>query len=372
MRLFWIGCWLAGSLISSTLAYAQGDWAIYEIFSRYAPSVYSVSVEIPKNVILERYEQSVDRLKMYQDGLNDLITDASKTELNYNQFETWFGQWERQLDTIKNQMLRNNRFRGAAFAINPHHLVTLSTVVKSATLGGEISIIDDYDRALKVDIKGIDSMTGIAVLKVRDATFSKYVPLESTNTMLPVASYIMTIQRPYDLPATPTSGMIGGYYRRLNLFELERYIQTDIQLYPGNEGAPVFSPSGQLIGMLATDFNIGRWPSVTFVIPSDIVADSAKEIIKNGKRERGWIPGLELKQGLGGILVKDIDPHSLAAKSGLQKNDLIIKVDGEREHQVWNFVYHILDTKPNEKVELEIQRGEKRFMLAVETQKKLH
>ncbi|MEW6238707.1 MAG: S1C family serine protease [Candidatus Omnitrophota bacterium] len=364
-RFHGLGLWVTGLCGYAAAAAAQGDWAVYETYSRFSPAIYSVSVEIPKDVILDRYEQSLGRLRNYQEGFNNLVSGTTKPVMGINQFETWFNQWERQLESLKNQMLKNNRFRGAAFAVDPHHLVTLSTVVNSATVGGEILVSDDYDRVLKAEIQGVDPMSGVAVLKIIGATLSDYIDLDRTVNTLPVASYIMTIQRPYELPSSPFSGMIGGYFRRLNLFKLERYIQTDLPLYPGNEGSPVFSPSGQLIGMIATEYSLGRGPSLTFVIPSDIVADSAWAIIESGKRERGWISGIDLKQVSDGILVENVSEDSPAARSGLLQGDLIIGFDGKRDPQAWNFIYHVLDAKPNDRIMIEIQRGSRRLSVVV-------
>jgi S1-C subfamily serine protease len=62
--------------------------------------------------------------------------------------------------------------------------------------------------------------------------------------------------------------------------------------------------------MMATEYHIGNWPGVTFVIPADIVADSATGILETGKRERGWISGVGLGQDGEGILVEEVIPRS--------------------------------------------------------------
>ncbi len=336
---------------------AQGDLAVYETFTQYAPAVFSINVEIPREIILERYKDSLRQLRTYQESFNDMVQHSTKANIGFNQFDQWFSRWEEQIETVREQWLRNNRVRGAGFAVDQKHLVTLSTIIQSATLGGNITITSDYKSPLKAEIRGADQMTGIAVLRIKEGTFSHYVSLkENIKSSLPIASYIMSIQRPYDLPASPFSGMIGGYNRRTNKFELERYIQTDIPLYPGNEGSPVFSPSGKLIGMLATDYYMGRWPSVTFMIPSEMIADSALSIIEHGKRERGWIPGLELRQSLGGILLEEVEEESLADRSGFQKGDLIVGVDGQKEKQLWDLIYYILNSHPEQTLRFEVRR----------------
>lgn len=365
----------------SCLAGAQGDWAVYDTFTRYSPAVYSISVEIPKQYILDRHEQLIQQFQDLQENYSDLVTGTSEALSGHYMFGNIVRQLRTKLDYMRDQMLVNNRIRCAGFAIGPHHLVTISTIVKSATLGGVITIKDDYRWVANAEFVGSDDLTGVAVLQVNEVTFPYYVDLSdylsregTLNSYsnpnahpLPVASYIMTIQRPYDLPSSPFSGIIGGYNRGVGLFEIEKYIQTNLPLHPGNEGSPVFSPSGQLIGMMATEFHVGNWPGVTFVIPADIVADSAAGILETGKRERGWISGVGLGQDGEGIVVEEVIPQSPAAFAGLMKGDLILGFNGIREKKVWNLIDYISKSKPNEIIRFEIKRGSEWLYIDIKT-----
>ncbi len=359
---------------------AQGDMAIYDTFSRYSPAVYSINVEIPKDYIIERHQVLVDQFSDLQDNYSDIVSDGSGALAGQYMFKNVMNAMRRKLDLMKEQMLSNNRVRGAGLAISPHHLLTLSAVVKSATFGAVIAIKDDYRWISKAVLHGIDELSGIAVLRVEDVTFSNYIDLKEYNSnqgandslnnwnnQLPIASYVMAIQRPYDLPASPFSGVIGGYNRLLGLYDIEKYIQTDLPFYPGNEGAPVFSPSGKLVGVMASEFSLGRWPGITFLIPSDIIADSALAIIRTGKRERGWISGVGLGQDINGIVVEEVIPDSSAALAGLKKGDLILGFNGRREKIVWNLIDFISKTEPNEIIRFEVKRGSRLYAVNVKT-----
>ena len=119
--------------------------------------------------------------------------------------------------------------------------------------------------------------------------------------------------------------------------------------------------------MVAAEFHIGRWPGVTLVIPADIVVDTAREIIKYGKRERGFIPGLVLGQDIDGVRVQDLDPKSPTVQAGLLKGDIIVALNGKKETKLWNLYYRILNTKPGETVQLEVQRGSQILRVNVQT-----
>lgn len=359
-----IAWWIPGK------ASGQGDWSFYDTFSRFAPSVFSISVEIPQKYINARNEEVIKQYRDLMESISGMVAGSSGEAANPLSNNS-IHQVRRKMDIMLEQMLTNNRIQCAGFAIGPHHLVTMSNFVKSATFGGLITVKDDsrgFARAIWI---GSDDLTGVAVLQVNDVTFTHYVDLNEYNSHLddpsqpiarganplPVASNILTIQRPYDLTCSPFSGIIGGYNRLIGMFEIEKYIQTNLPLFPGNEGSPVFSPSGQLVGMMATEFHIGNNPSVTFVIPADIVADAALSIMESGKRERGWISGVGLGQDVNGILVQEVIPQSPAALAGLQKGDIIVGFNGVREKRVWNLIDWISKSKPNEIIRFEVTRG---------------
>lgn len=332
------------------------DRAIFEVYSRYSPAVFSISVEIPKEFILKRYQDSINQLQAAENVVN-----ASRLE-NYNLFDHLLAQTERQLNIMRSQMLSNNRVRGAGFAIDNKHLITLSTVVKSATFGGEIYLEDDNKNTFKARVKGMDDMTGVALLEVIDHTFESYIDTHYHATSLPIASYVMTIQRPYDLPSSPFIGMIGGYYRTLKLFEIEQYIQTDLELFPGNEGAPVFSPSGQLIGMMATRFNVGNWPSLSFVIPANIVVDSANELIAKGERVRGWPNGLSIGIINHQLVIESVEEGSQADNAGIKRGDRIVGFEDIRDGDIHDLYFQLRMCKPNQEYSFVIERDGNTFV----------
>ncbi|MDX9754147.1 MAG: S1C family serine protease [bacterium] len=348
----WLSVW------SSSSGYAQGEIAVRETFFRYAPAVYSISVEIPKEIVVQRLEKSLTDLRKYAENFTTVIANTAGNPLDYSVLENSVSEMEKQLDVMRESQATNKMryVSGVGFAVHPHYLVTLSTVVQSVTEGGQITLYDNYKREINANIKGVDTVAGIAVLSVDDVTFPNYVDITQIPTPLPETTYVMSIQRPYELPASPFSGMIGGYFRRTNWFELEQYIQSSVPLYPGNEGAPVFSPSGRLVGMIAGKYQVEGWPGISFLIPSEMVIDSAMEIIQSGARERGWIPGLDLQQSQNGILVQSIDAKSPAVKAGLKKGDLIIGFQDKEMKNKWQFLQALLETKPNQIVKIWVQR----------------
>ncbi len=362
-RLFWMGFFLT---LTFSKAFSQGGLALYDTYDRYSSAVFSVEVEIPQDHIMQRYETHLESFKEYHESLLSDITGQSSHNLTYQQFESFFTNIEQKMNSLKDHLLINNRVKGIAFAVDQHHLVTISTVVRSATLGGDVYIGNHSTQNIPAKVLNIDSHTGVAVIRVNEVTFEHTVPLED-NSWIPPASYILSIQRPFDMPASPVAGMVGGYYRKLNLFPLEKYIQTDIPLYPGNEGAPVFSPSGRLVGMIATEFHVGQSPGVTFVIPAEYIVNSANEIIETGFKQRGKIPGVQIQLGENGIEVLNVAQSSPYQKD-LQKGDLIIGLDRAHTNNLMQIWEAIINTKPNQTLQLMLLRDNAKVEVSVQTQ----
>lgn len=339
------------SLLWAQSAVSQSDLAMYDVFSKYRKAVYSISIEIPEEVIQQHYQESLRSLRE--------IEESNKDIFNFNLLEHMINQHERNLQKVKEQLLSHNPVLGIGFAIDPHHVVTVSTVIRNVS-GGVFHLHDDHKKKVaEARLLNIDPLTGVAVLRVYDATFHNFINLNDTSTTLPEAYFVMSIQKPYELPASPVSGMIQGFYRMMGIFQVERYIQAQMLLYPGNEGAPVFSTSSQFIGMIATEYRKGNFPGVTFIMPGDMVAESAQDIVQNGKRIRGWIPGLK---SIGppdprGIIVTGLVPESPAAQS-LHEGDIIVELDGVQQNDGNGIYFKIFSMKPNQNIHIKVFRGQ--------------
>lgn len=357
---------------SFSLSFAQSDWALHSTFTTNRAAVFEVSVEVPREHLMKRLSDSFEQMRTFQTTYADLISGITQAETSMALVERHLNRMETHLSTIRERMVENAPEKGIGFAIDKNHIVTMNTIVQDATLSGSmLQVKDSLNNFYRAEVKGMDPVTGVAVLSVPSATFESWVELSRNVHDLPEASFVMSIQRPYDLPPSPFGGMISGYSRLLKLFEYEDYIQTSLPLYPNNNGAPVFNPSGHFVGMLVYGHQIEYSPQISFVMPADIIEDAAQAIIEHGKRERGYLAGMEIGPHPYGVHVKTVFPETPAAKAGLQPNDLIVGFNGQREQNVLDFYHRILDTYPEETVILEVIRGNQRIQIQAKTTAKL-
>ena len=120
-------------------------------------------------------------------------------------------------------------------------------------------------------------------------------------------------------------------------------IQTDAAINPGNSGGALVNGSGELIGInvaIATANSSGGEAGsigLGFAIPANIAHRVANEIIENGSATHGLLgasvaPAATVQGAstTGAYIAEDPVAGGGAEKGGLQKGDIVTKVDGVR------------------------------------------
>jgi S1-C subfamily serine protease len=157
----------------------------------------------------------------------------------------------------------------------------------------------------------------------------------------------------------------------------EDFLQTDAAINRGNSGGALVNTRGELIGINSqilspTGVNIG----IGFSIPSNMAREVRDQLIKRGSVRRGQL-GIypqalteELASGLGikdtkGVLVADVDPNGAAARAGLRRGDVILKIDNDEVNTPNALRNRIAMTDPGSDVTLTIVRDGKEQQIKV-------
>jgi serine protease DegQ len=128
---------------------------------------------------------------------------------------------------------------------------------------------------------------------------------------------------------------------------IEDYIQTDAAVNSGNSGGPLLDSRGRLIGINTSILSGGSDPlgmgatggndGIAFAVPTRILLFVVGQIREHGEVTRGKIGAVmgsltatrARAFGLGivrGAVVEDVTPGSPAEGAGLQKNDIITRI----------------------------------------------
>lgn len=213
-------------------------------------------------------------------------------------------------------------------------------------------VIDDGDSATVVlydgsehDAKliGFDASSDIAVIKI-DAEGLTAAEFASSST-LSVGDSVAAIGNPLspDLRLTMTRGIVSALNREISYNGTSMtLIQTDASINEGNSGGPLFNDRGRVIGItnmkMISSFGSGV-EGLGFAIPSDTVESIVQALINDGavygRVSIGVTVGpvseeiakyYDIPQGL---YVSAVTEGSDAEAKGIERGDIITKVNGE-------------------------------------------
>ena len=199
-------------------------------------------------------------------------------------------------------------------------------------------------RRFEAKVIGTDPLTDLAVIKID--TDNLPVAYLGNSDDLKVGQWVMAIGNPLSLASTVTAGIVSAIGRgQLGLIKdsygVENFIQTDAAINPGNSGGALVDLSGAVVGVnsaIATS-GTGTYIGYGFAIPINLAKAVAKDLIANGKVNRGYI-GINISEvddaiakSLGmnkpkGIIIQGVLENSAAAEAGLKEGDVILSVDG--------------------------------------------
>lgn len=151
-----------------------------------------------------------------------------------------------------------------------------------------------------------------------------------------------------------------GHVTRIAPFEafweymLDRAIITTA-INPGLAGAPLFDPSGALLGLVSLGMTtVGRY---SLAIPIDLYLARREAMDEGapGRRARAWI-GFYPQGFDGGVVVSGVVANGPAEAAGLQAGDLVLSVDGERVTTLRELYNAVWKKGPGEALRLQVLR----------------
>ena len=196
-------------------------------------------------------------------------------------------------------------------------------------------------KALREKIVGSDPKTDIAVIKINAGNLPTAAWADSDK--LQVGEFVLAIGNPFGLSHTVTMGIISAMGRAsVGITDYEDFIQTDAAINPGNSGGPLVNIKGEIIGINTAIFSkTGGYQGIGFAVPSNLVRSVMEDLIKYGKKTRGWLgvsiqrltPELAEKFGIkdsDGALVGDVVKGSPAEKAGIMRGDIVVEYNGKK------------------------------------------
>ncbi|MFK7953910.1 MAG: trypsin-like peptidase domain-containing protein [Ekhidna sp.] len=246
------------------------------------------------------------------------------------------------------------------------YIVTNNHVVLDAD---EIKVIAGK-RTYSADLVGRDPSSDLAVIKIN----SNDLPVigKGNSEKVNVGEWVLAVGNPFNLTSTVTAGIVSAKGRNINIlkdkFPIESFIQTDAAINPGNSGGALVNSNGELIGInTAILSRTGSYAGYGFAIPVNIVKKIFNDIVKYGEVQKAFAGAefididsdlssrLEISN-LDGVIIADVKKDGAAEKAGIEKRDVIRKINSEIIYSRANIEELIAKSYPGDQLNIIVER----------------
>lgn len=290
-----------------------------------------------------------------RDNMSDLFNDPF--------FKEFFGFG---FNVPREQSRKSSSLGSGVIISDDGYIVTNNHVIDGADEIIVTALDDKKEYTAKVI--GNDPTTDLAIIKI-DAKGLNAIKI-ADSTKLTEGDIVFAIGNPFGVGGTITQGIISALNKNnIGLNKYENFIQTDASINPGNSGGALVDSRGALIGINSAILSSsGGNNGVGFAIPSNMVKDVTKALIKDGKIERGYAGVLigdltkeqkEIYKNSEGALISKVENDKPADKAGLKMGDLVIKADDKPIKSANELKNYIGSKKPKDEVKITYERGGK-------------
>jgi serine protease Do len=235
---------------------------------------------------------------------------------------------------------------------------------------------------------GTDKPSDIALIRIKHPP-AGLAPLRfGDSDKLQIGEWVVAVGAPFGLYESVTTGIISAKGRQnTGISTYGNFLQTDAAINPGNSGGPLVNLDGEVVGNNTAIYSqSGGYMGIGFAIPVNLARGIQASLQKNGKVERGWLGisiqsvSRDMAEALGqkvpeggivrGALIGDVVPDSPAEKAGLQRGDLVTRIDGAEVKDANDLMNRVALLIPGSKAELTVIRGGKERKITVSVGKR--
>jgi serine protease Do len=249
------------------------------------------------------------------------------------------------------------------------------------------SVLTNDGQSYEATVAAKDPANDIALLKIEieNAPYLRFADSDSLKLGQNVIAIGNTLGQYQN---TVTRGIISGIGRSISaggggvVEQLEGVIQTDAAINRGNSGGPLLSMTGLVVGINTAVDVSGQ--SIGFAIPANDARSALEIYQETGKIARPYLgvrysmitPAMSevnnLSKDYGAFLIPGtrptdfaVIPNSPAARAGLQANDIILELNGERLDENNSLARALKKFRPNDRVEAKVFRDGSEIVVTI-------
>jgi serine protease Do len=216
---------------------------------------------------------------------------------------------------------------GTGFFVDP-----TGTLYTAYTVGGEAENFTVEFDGKKYPAQQIltDERSGIAILKIDAMTPA--LPIGKSR-QLEIATPVVSIGFPLDLPETPAFGMIAGFDRKyLGRFFHTTHLRVNLPVQRGEAGAPLLNLNGEVVGIL---MNSLENYSGCHALPIEAAEKIRSDFVRFGEARHGWVGAnvTEASEAVDGSRAEITDVlDTPASDAGIKPGDILLQVGKTKVH----------------------------------------
>ena len=238
----------------------------------------------------------------------------------------------------------------------------------------------NIDGAVSAKIKGTDEDTDLAVIAVEksdipEETMSQIKIAQLGNSDdLAVGEQVVAIGNALGYGQTVTSGWVSALDRTVQSDSntYEELIQTDAAINPGNSGGALLNMQGELIGINCAKIASSSIEGTGYAIPISKAQPILEELMNRKTRDKvsdesqiGYLgvkfadlsrEAIQMYNMPSGAFVMDVYPGEAADNAGIQKSDIITKLDGQKVSSKADINDKLQYYSAGEEIEIEVAR----------------
>lgn len=286
-----------------------------------------------------------------------------------------------EVQTMFGTMQQQSTGSGSGVIIGKNDTELLIATNNHVVSGAEsltVCFNDDKDAVFDAKIKGTDADNDLAVIAIKlsdisdDVLNSISIATLGDSTQMEVGDQVVAIGNALGFGQSVTSGVISALDREVTIDDTTATLmQTDAAINPGNSGGALFNMKGEVIGINSAKYASDQVEGMGFAIPMAKAQSIIENLMNQETRDKltsdyGFlnITGQDVSADVAemysipeGVYVSGTTDGGAAANAGIQKGDIITKLDNTTITSISQLKEELQYYKAGETVEITLQRN---------------
>src|SRR6266496_2326818 len=251
---------------------------------------------------------------------------------------------------------------GTGFFVDP-----TGTLYTAYTVGGEAGNFTIEFGGKKYPARQLlaDIRSGTAMLKIDAATPTLSI---GKSEELGVATPVVAIGYPLDLPETPNCGMVAGFDQKyLGRYFSTTHLRVNLPTQRGEAGAPLLNMKGEVVGIVVSRLEN---TSACYAVPIEAAEKIRSDFVRFGEARHGWV-GINVSEAAQPVEgsraeMTQIMEETPAARSGIKPGDILLQVGQKKVTQPEDVLDASFFVTAGDTVPITVMRGNQKLTFHVQ------